>query len=70
MTEVFIPSSSHLDQVTYDEAAKLLTIMFKDGRSYQYSGVPKETYLGLQHARSVGEFFYRNIKSRYVGAEV
>lgn len=70
MTETFIPKSSNLDQVVYDEASKLLTINFKNGGAWQYKGVPKEVYLGLQHAPSPGSYFYRHIRGHYVEQEV
>lgn len=71
VTETFIPRSSEsLDQASYDEAEKVLTVTFKDGTSWEYRNVPRETFMGLQHAPSAGSYFYRNIRSRFVGAEV
>jgi len=65
MVETFIPSSSNLDEVTYDSEKKILTVTFKTGNSYIYSGVPNEVYLALQHARSPGSYFYANVRNRY-----
>ena len=63
--ETFIPTSSHLDRVDYDRETQEMTVTFKNGQPYTYSGVPNEVYLGLQHARSAGEYFVRQIKDRY-----
>ena len=70
MIETFAPSSSHLDRVDYDDIAKTMQITFKDGRAYAYENVPQDVYLGLQNARSAGQYFQRWIKDRYSSTEV
>ncbi len=70
MAETFIPRSSNIDRVEYDEPTKLLTITFKEGRSWEYSGVSRETFRGLQHAPSAGSYFFRQIRGRFPEAEV
>lgn len=69
MIETFIPTSSHLDRVDYDSETQELTITFKDGTEYLYRSVPNEVYLGLQHARSAGQYFDRQIKNVYAYEE-
>lgn len=70
MIETFIPTSTHLDRVDFDSDTQQMTITFKDGRSYLYRSVPHDIFLGLQNARSSGQYFERQIKSRFNGEEV
>jgi KTSC domain len=70
MVEHFLPSSSHIDAVDYDSDAQQLVVTFKDGRSWQYDGVPVTVFQGLQHAQSVGSYFARQVKGRYDEQEI
>ncbi len=71
MTETFIPrNSSNIAQATYDEAGEILTVKFADGSTYQYDGVPRDVWLGLQHAPSAGSYLARQIKGRFNYSEV
>jgi len=58
-------SSSNISSVGYDEQTETLEITFKTGGTYQYSGVPIDTYKELLGASSVGQYFYQNIKGQY-----
>lgn len=70
MFETYIPSSSHIDRVDHESETGVLTVTFKDGRQYEYSGVPITVFQAFQHARSAGEFFQRQVKGRYPAEEV
>lgn len=70
MAETFLPSSTNIDQVTYDRETREMQITFKDGRAYSYANVPNEVYLAFQHAPSAGQFFYRQIRGRYLDEEI
>lgn len=64
--EIWQPAaSSNIAEGEYDPDVRLMRIAFRDGSAYQYSGVPPEVWLGLQHAASAGSYFHRNIKGRY-----
>lgn len=65
MIETYVPNSSNLDRVDYDSETREMTVTFKDYSTYVYSGVPVEKFLGLQNARSAGEYFYRQIRDVY-----
>lgn len=65
MLETYAPGSSNLETATYDSDVQDLTIAFKDGNEYVYHGVPYTVFLGLQNARSAGEYFFRQIRSVY-----
>lgn len=57
--------SSNLVSVGYDPQSKTLEIEFKQGRVYQYLGVPVYIFRGLMQASSKGEYFHAHIKERY-----
>ena len=57
--------SSNIERADYDPDMGELTVEFKSGSSYVYRGVPRDTFLGLQNAKSAGEYFQRQIKNRY-----
>ena len=59
------PGSSNLASATYDPEAEVLTVEFRSGAQYEYMNVPASTYRSLGLAGSAGEFFARNIRSRY-----
>jgi hypothetical protein len=66
VAETFVfRSSSNLADATYDPDEQTLTITFQSGDVYQYQNVPTETYRGLTHASSAGQYFHRQIKDRY-----
>ena len=70
MAETFIPRSTNIAEVTYDGDTKTLSVTFKDGDQWEYSGVPAEVYGAFQRAPSAGSFFYRNMRGRYPETQV
>lgn len=42
-----------------------LTVQFKNGTSYSYSGVPADTHKKLMDAESVGKHFNEHIKGKF-----
>lgn len=61
------PGSSHLLQVAYDRETKRLEVTFVDDSIYVYESVPEATFEGFKSAGSVGQYFHRAVKNRYVG---
>lgn len=57
--------SSNIAAAGYDEESRTLRVEFRSGGTYDYPGVPKETYDGLIAAPSPGSYFHRAIKSFY-----
>lgn len=57
--------SSMISEVEYDEENKLLRLKFTKGGWYEYKDVPKEVYLELIGADSIGKYFLANIKNKY-----
>ena len=50
-------SSSLLRSVGYDPDQQLLEIELQDGKIYQHTDVPEQTYRGLMDAGSHGRYF-------------
>ncbi len=57
--------SSAITAVGYDAATRRMKIAFKQGRTYDFCGVPPEVYHGLMNAASVGAYYDRIIRGRY-----
>ena len=60
-----MPSTS-IRETRYDRDTRKLSVWFvANGRQYDYSGVPPETYAAFRAAFSKGRFFNRHIRDRY-----
>lgn len=57
--------SSAITAVGYDPATRRMKITFKQGRTYDFCGVPSDVHQGLVSAGSVGAFYDRVIRDRY-----
>jgi KTSC domain-containing protein len=62
--------SSVIAALGYDGRQNLLEVEFRSGRIYHYFLVPKATYEALRIAGSIGEYFNREIRTRYPYREV
>lgn len=65
MRETFALSSSALASASYDPDSEQLTVIFTNGRSYDFEGVPASVVEGLKHAGSAGTYFNTQIKGVY-----
>lgn len=59
------PESSNIAGATWDPQTDTLTVDFVSGDSYDYMNVPASTYRAFAASGSKGQFFIRQIKSRY-----
>jgi hypothetical protein len=67
----FLPvRSSVITSVEYDEDELALEITFASGKTYRYSNVPLEIYVGLLDAGSKGAYFHDNIRGAFAFAEI
>lgn len=57
--------SSAITAVGYDPTTKRMKITFKQGRTYDFCGVPPEVHQGLMSASSKGGYYDRVIRDRY-----
>jgi len=64
-TSRFIPTSTAVEQIHYDEASKRLAVTLDGGYVYEYNDVPAQEYRALRDARSVGRYYAKNIKRNY-----
>lgn len=70
MVENFLfRSSSNLASGSYDDETEMLTVTFRDGRTYE-GKVPQGVAAGLQGAGSPGGYYARQIRGRYPMVEV
>lgn len=58
-------SSSNLSAVGYNEDSKELYVEFKNGNTYKYRDVPKQTYADLLSAESIGSKFNKSVRTVY-----
>ncbi len=57
--------SSNIARVGHDSETQQLTVEFKSGGSYSYSGVDAVTAADLAAASSPGEYFHRHVRGKY-----
>lgn len=69
MTHVEV-KSSNLKSVAYDPENRVLEVVFHGGGKYRYQDVPEEAYDKLLAAESVGRFFVKEIKPKFVAKKV
>ncbi len=58
-------TSTLIHRALYDEAARTLTLCFRETGKYIYHDVPRILFEQLKAAPSAGSFFNRCIKGRY-----
>mgnify|MGYP003115799431 len=58
-------NSNFLKEATYNAGTRMLTVVFKNGRTYTYQGVDQTTYQGLISADSSSRFFSANIRDKF-----
>jgi hypothetical protein len=65
MNWIETPESSNIARYRYDEKARVLTVEFQNGGTYNYYDVPQVVFDEMKIATSKGEFLARNIKGAY-----
>lgn len=58
-------NSSNLASAQYDAERRVLVVTFRSGGTYEYAGVDADTANSLFSSASPGEYFARQIKSRF-----
>jgi hypothetical protein len=58
-------SSTAIEAIEYDPAARQLRVTFPGGNTYKYYDVPRGVYQSFQDAESKGLFFNTYIRDRY-----
>ncbi|HKR66338.1 MAG TPA: KTSC domain-containing protein [Thermoanaerobaculia bacterium] len=57
--------SGTIARIGYDPSTRILHIQFRNGRIYQYFGVPAETYEHLRTATGIDTYFESAIRTQY-----
>ena len=57
--------SSMIQAVGYDSKTRLLEVVFNNGRTYCYEGVPPKVHKGLMAAESKGQYMLSEIIDMY-----
>lgn len=71
MAETWIPrASTDIAQAQYEAETGTLTVWFQSGGVYEYSAVTPDVWASWQRAPSAGQYFHRQIKSRYATEQV
>ena len=58
-------NSTFLQEATYDSSRRMLTVVFKNGRTYSYQNVDQSIFQGLINADSSSRFFGTQIRGRF-----
>lgn len=65
-SKMFNVESSMFKQLGYSEQQQLLLVRFNNDTLYAYTDVPAELWDALQAADSMGQFFARNIRTKFL----
>ena len=58
-------NSSQVNKMRYFPDDKALEIVFKNNKTYRYSGVPESVYEGAIAAESVGKYVNAHVKNEF-----
>ncbi len=58
-------NSSSISDIEYDTKTQVMTVIFQNGRKYEYENVPANVHEQFTHAPSIGIFFNKNIRDNY-----
>lgn len=64
-SEPELTESSMLRSMRYDPNERLLEVVFRNGRAYQFVNVPPEMFEHLRAAQSKGRYFLAHIRNQY-----
>jgi hypothetical protein len=62
--------SSNLIDVEYQPESSALVVLFKNGTTWRYTGVPQTKFDGLFKAESAGSYFYNEIRGHHASVQV
>lgn len=63
--EMVSVSSSAIESAGYDSYSQTMDIVFTNGQSYTFCGVPRSIFDGLLSASSAGTYYNQNIRGNY-----
>jgi hypothetical protein len=53
------------DTIRYHQSSGTMTVVFRDGDTYEYSGVPRGCFNGMFYTQCRGEYFNRRIRGQF-----
>ena len=62
--------SSNIKAVGYDEGKMILRVRFYSGGTYEYKDVPRKVWMDFITSKSLGKYFYKNIRDKYKTTKV
>ena len=62
--------SSNIKAVGFDELKMLLRVFFFSGGTYEYKDVPRKVWMDFVKSKSLGKYFFRNIRDKYKTTKV
>lgn len=62
--------SSNISAIGYDASSKTVAVRFSSGGLYHYLNVDPGTFEEFAKAKSLGHFFYQNIRNNYETVKV
>lgn len=65
MDNLKTPTSSQIEEASYNRENKTMDVKFKTGAIYQYKDVPSEVWEAYCDSESVGKFLNSQIKGKY-----
>lgn len=64
------PNSSCFSKIGYSDAHETLVLVFRNGGTYLYSGVPESVWQSFRAADSLGRYFNTKIKGNFPSEKV
>ena len=62
--------SSQLSYIGFDDENNKLYVTFNNNKTYEYSDVPYRVWKEFKSSTSVGSYFSKNIKNKYIYKEI
>jgi frataxin-like iron-binding protein CyaY len=59
------PLSSNIERWDYDASRRILTVIFRNGATYEYEGVPQDVIDEGEEAPSAGVWLAERVKGRF-----
>ena len=63
-------SSAVIRRMSYNKKLKRLIVIFHGNRRYDYTNVPQTVWDNFKKTRSIGKFYNRYIKGKYIATKV
>lgn len=62
--------STNINDISYDEKTRTMSVTFHDGKTYQYFDVPPGVYERFISSASKGSYFAQRIKGNFTSTRI